>query len=63
MVGMDWFISNLLGRVKLLVNQEDAQAATAILHEPTETLDVESAEDDQQPRCPECQSLDVSFDH
>ena len=42
MVRMDWFISNLLGGVKLAVNQEDAEAANAILDEPMpETLDVE----------------------
>ena len=38
---MDWFISNLLGGVKLVVNREDAEAATVILDEPApETLDV-----------------------
>jgi Putative prokaryotic signal transducing protein len=38
MVRMDWFISNLLGGVKLLVNREDVEAATAILDEPTPEL-------------------------
>ena len=33
MVRMDWFISNLLGGVKLLVNREDAESAAAILDE------------------------------
>jgi hypothetical protein len=55
MVRMDWFISNLLGGVKLLVNREDVEAATAILDEPTpELLDVEGVGEYQQPRCPEC---------
>ena len=63
MVRMDWFISNLLGGVKLLVNEEDAVAATAILDEPTpELLDVEGVGEYQQPRCPECQSFDVNFE-
>jgi hypothetical protein len=63
MVRMDWFISNLLGGAKLLVNREDAEAATAILDEPTpELLDVEGIGEYQQPRCPECQSLDVNFE-
>jgi hypothetical protein len=63
MVRMDWFISNLLGGVKLLVNREDAEAAAAILDEPTpETLDVEGVGAYEQPRCPECQSLDVNFE-
>jgi hypothetical protein len=63
MVRMDWFISNLLGGVKLAVNQEDAEAANAILDEPMpETLDVEGFGGYEQPRCPECQSLDVNFE-
>ncbi len=41
MVRMDWFISNLLGGIKLAVNREDAEAAAAILDEPMpEILDV-----------------------
>lgn len=63
MVRMDWFISNLLGGAKLLVNRGDGEAATAILDEPTpESLDVEGVGEYQQPRCPECQSLDVNFE-
>jgi hypothetical protein len=63
MVRMDWFLSNLLGGVKLLVSREDAESATAILNEPTpELLDVEGVGEYQQPHCPECQSLDVNFE-
>ena len=63
MVRMDWFISNLLGGVKLAVNQEDVEAANTILDEPMpETLDVEGFGEYEQPRCPECQSLDVNFE-
>ena len=63
MVRMDWFISNLLGGVKLLVDREDVEAAAAVLNEPTpETLDVEGVGAYEQPRCPECQSLDVNFE-
>jgi len=63
MVRMDWFISNLLGGIKLAVNQEDAEAATAFLDEPMpETLDVEGVGEYEQPRCPECHSLDVNFE-
>jgi hypothetical protein len=63
MVRMNWFVSNFLGGVKLLVNREDAEAAAAILDEPTpETLDVEGVGEYEQPRCPECQSLDVNFE-
>ena len=63
MVRMDWFISNLLGGIKLAVNQEDAEAATAILDEPMpETLDIEGVGEYEQPRCPVCRSLDVNFE-
>ena len=63
MIRMDWFISNLLGGIKLAVNQEDAEAAIAILDEPMpETLEVDGVGEYQQPRCPECQSLDVNFE-
>jgi hypothetical protein len=63
MVRMDWFISNLLGGAKILVNREDAEEATAILDEPTpELLDVDGVGEYQQPRCPECRSLDVNFE-
>ena len=62
MVRMDWFISNGLGGVKLVVGREDAEAATALLDDPVpETLDVEGVGEYVQPRCPECQSLDVSY--
>jgi hypothetical protein len=63
MIRMDWFMSNLLGGIKLAVNQEDLEAATAILDEPVpETLDVDGVGEYQQPRCPKCQSLDVNFE-
>ena len=62
MVRMDWFISNLLGGVKLQVRADDAQAAEEILNQPIpEAMEVEGVGDYQQPKCPKCQSLDVSF--
>jgi hypothetical protein len=61
MIRMDWFISNLLGGIKLKVRPEDAEAASEILNQPIpETLDVEGAGSCEQPKCPRCQSLDVS---
>src|SRR5258706_14555841 len=42
MIRMDWFISNLLGGIKLKVRAEDADAASEILNQPIpEMLDVE----------------------
>jgi hypothetical protein len=44
MVRMDWFISNLLGGVKLLVDAEQFAAASRILNEVT-AFDVEEADE------------------
>jgi len=45
MVRMDWFISNLLGGVKLVVRPEDEAAAREVLGQPIpENFDVEGAD-------------------
>jgi hypothetical protein len=57
---MDWFISNLLGGIKLKVRPEDAEAANEILNQPIPTmLDVEGIGRVEQPKCPQCESLDI----
>ncbi|HUM05355.1 MAG TPA: hypothetical protein VLT90_07830 [Terriglobales bacterium] len=62
MVRLDWFWSNLLGGIKLKVRPEDEQAATEILSQPIpERLEIEGIGEYDQPRCPRCQSLDVSY--
>lgn len=62
MVRLDWFISNLLGGVKLMVKAEDAVAAREILDQPIpDGFDTAGTGEYPQPRCPSCQSLDVSF--
>jgi len=62
MVRLDWFISNLLGGVKLMVNSEDAKEADEILNQPIpEQFDAAGSGEYQQPHCPQCQSLDVAF--
>src|ERR1051326_3218410 len=61
-VRMDWFWSNLIGGVKLMVSPEDFDEATAILDQPIpETIETPEGEYDQ-PHCPQCGSLDVSFE-
>jgi hypothetical protein len=60
---MDWFISNLIGGVKLQVSAEDAAEATEVLNLPTpETLEIEGAGLYRQPHCPNCDSMDISFE-
>lgn len=62
MVRMDWFLSNLLGGVKLLVEAEDFTQASKLLNEPMpESLNIEGVGSYIQPRCPKCGSLDVVF--
>ena len=62
MIRMDWFISNLLGGIKLKVHAEDVETANEILNQPIpETIEIEGVDSYAQPKCPRCQSLDVSF--
>ncbi len=63
MVRMDWFFSNLLGGIKLCVAQEDALVAANLLNRRIpNAFSVPGVGDYQQPRCPHCQSLDISFE-
>jgi Putative prokaryotic signal transducing protein len=62
LVRLDWFISNFIGGIKLCVRPEDAQNAQKLLDEPIlEGLYVQGVGLYEQPRCPKCQSLDVTF--
>lgn len=61
-VRMDWFWSNAMGGVKVLVNREDVAAAEEILAQPIpEHFDVSGVGEYEQPRCPKCGSLDINF--
>lgn len=62
-VRMDWFISNFVGGIKLQVRAEDAPAALEVLDQPIpEEFSFEGETNYQQPRCPGCYSLDISFE-
>lgn len=62
MVRMDWFYSNAIGGIKLLVNAGDAADAEQVLSQPIpDHLDVSGVGDFEQPKCPKCGSLDVGF--
>jgi ribosomal protein L37AE/L43A len=61
-IRMDWFWSNFLSGIKLCVRKADAEAASSLLDQGVpEKFDVEGVGEYQQPRCPECHSLRVSF--
>jgi hypothetical protein len=63
MVRMDWFYSNLVGGIKLWVRQEDAEGAAKLLDQGfSEGFDVEGVGEYKQPRCPNCQSFEISFE-
>jgi XTP/dITP diphosphohydrolase len=61
MVRMDWFYSNLIGGVRLMVPQHQAAEALELLQEPIpETIKTGSSGVAYiQPKCPQCSSLDV----
>jgi hypothetical protein len=63
MIRMDWFWSNLVGGIKLCVRQEDADAALDLLGQSIpEAFEVEGVGPYEQPRCPNCRSLDITFE-
>ena len=63
MVRLDWLWSNLLGGLKLVVRKKDLEESERLLgpHVP-EKFDLEGAGPYEQPRCPQCGSLEVSFE-
>ena len=62
MIRMDWFYSNLIGGIKLKVQPGDVDAANEILSRPIpEAIEIEGADSYEQPKCPQCMSLDVSY--
>ena len=62
-IRMDWFWSNFVGGVKLRVRQEELATAAELLDQSRpEAFDVAGVGEYKQPRCPSCQSLDVSFE-
>ena len=62
LVRLDWFYSNAVGGIKLLVKEGDAADAEQILSQPIpEYLEVEGVGAYEQPKCPRCGSLDVNF--
>jgi len=63
LVRMDWFYSNAVGGIKVVVREEDAEEARQILEqEIPESIEVEGSGRYEQPRCPKCGSFDVSLD-
>jgi hypothetical protein len=63
LVRLDWFWSNGVGGVKLQVSPDDADSANEILNQPIpESFDVEGMGNYEQPRCPKCGSVNITFE-
>jgi wobble nucleotide-excising tRNase len=61
MVRLDWFYSNAIGGIKLLVNRDDVETAEQVLTSPIpENFEAEGVGTYEQPKCPKCGSLDVN---
>ena len=62
LVRLDWLWSNLVGGVKLKVEPSEAESAMEILNQSIpEKIDVAGIGEYEQPHCPNCQSLDITF--
>ncbi len=63
MIRLDWLMSNALGGIKLFVRDADSVSARELLeaHVP-EKFEVEGIGEYEQPKCPNCNSTDISFD-
>jgi hypothetical protein len=61
-VRLEWVWSNLLGGVRLQVNEQDREAAQALLAQPIpEQIQLDDDIPYDQPRCPRCGSLDIHY--
>jgi len=61
-IRMYWFWSNLLGGVKLVAREEDALDALLLLDQkPIDRFYVAGVGEYDQPHCPRCNSLSVTF--
>jgi hypothetical protein len=60
-VRMNWLWSNLVGGVKLWIRPEDADAAELLDQDWLESFVIGGVGEYKQPRCPKCQSFDISF--
>jgi hypothetical protein len=63
-VRMDWFWSNMIGNMRLMVREEDAEGAAEILAQPVPRSFAtdHGQEVFEQPKCPKCGSHDIEFE-
>jgi Putative prokaryotic signal transducing protein len=62
-VRIQWLWSNLIGGIRLQVRPQDVEIAEQLLsQEVSPTIELEDGKVYEQPRCPYCTSLDISFE-
>jgi hypothetical protein len=60
---LEWQYSNLLGGLRLQVKAENQAAAQEVLAQPIpETIAFDEQGNFEQPRCPACRSIDISYE-
>lgn len=60
---LEWQYSNLLGGLRLQVEADQKAAAEEVLGQPIpETIAFDEQENFEQPKCPVCGSIDISFE-
>ena len=64
LVRLNWFLSNVIGNLRLQVREEDAQVAKEIIGQSVpEWFDLADGEAPfHQPKCPKCESVDIQFE-
>lgn len=63
LIRLDWQISNFIGGLRLQVEDKDESAALELLAQPVpEEIHFSALAGYEQPRCPVCDSLDITFE-
>ena len=64
LIRLDWQMSNMIGGLRLQVDEPDVDAATAVLAAPVPAAIVmeEDEPEFEQPRCPRCGSNEVTYE-
>ncbi len=65
LIRLDWFVSQAVGGVKVLVPRSEAEAAAALLAESREVPEVGLATEEDalgDPRCPSCLSTNLTYE-
>lgn len=63
-VRLNWFLSNAVGGLRLRVREDDGESAMEVLAQeiPASFTAEEVGGEYQQPACPKCGSLNISFE-